>query len=122
MALIVSLTGIAVGAIGLLGVIAPSQLTHLLARWRVLTRLPVTVTLRMGLGALFLFAAPYCRLSDVVRIIGVLELAAAVVLLGLGSGRLQRFVTWWLERPPSFVRYWCSGALAFGILLVYAGA
>jgi hypothetical protein len=57
-----------------------------------------------------------------VRAIGVLEFVAAVVLLGMGSARLQRFVAWWLERPPSFVRYWCSGALAFGILIAYAGA
>ena len=122
LAVFVSLAGVAVAAIGLLGLAAPGQLTDLLARWRILTGFPVTVALRVGFGTLFLVAAPHCRLPDVIRPIGVLEFAAAVLLLGLGSGRLQRFVAWWLERTPSFVRCWCSAALGFGILLATAGA
>jgi hypothetical protein len=119
---VVSLIGVAVAAIGLLGVAAPGQLIALLARSRVVTRLPVTVAVRIGLGMLFLFAAPHCRLPDFVRVMGVLEFASAATLLGLGSARLERFVAWWLERPYSFVRYWCSGALGLGLLLAYAGA
>jgi hypothetical protein len=122
LAIIVSLAGVAVAAIGLLGVAAPGQLTHLLAGWRGLTSLPVTVALRLGFGALFLLAAPYCRLPDFVGVIGVLEFAGAAVLLALGSARLHRFVAWWLGRPALFVRAWCSAALAFGLLLAYAGA
>ena len=122
LALVVSMAGIVVAAIGLLGLVAPGQLTDLLARWRILTALRVTIALRIGFGTLFLVAAPYCRLPDVVRIVGVIEFAGAMVLLGLGSGRLRRFVAWWLERPPSFVRYWCSAAFSFGLLLAYAGA
>jgi hypothetical protein len=82
----------------------------------------VTFGLRIGFGSIFLFAAPQCRLPDLVRLIGVLEFVGAAVLLGLGSARLQRFVQWWLERPLSFVRSWCLAALAFGMLLAYAGA
>jgi hypothetical protein len=122
MALIVSLAGMAVAAIGVLGMAAPGQLVHLLGRRRFLTLLPVTVALRIGLGALFLVAAPDCRLPDLVRAMGVLEIAGAIVLLVLGPGRLRRFVDWWLARPPSFVRGWCSAALVFGVLIVYAGA
>jgi hypothetical protein len=122
LAVAVSLAGIVVAAIGLLGLAAPGQLTGLLARWRILTAFRVTVALRLAFGTLFLVAAPYCRLPDVVRMVGVIELAGAVVLLALGSDRLRRFVAWWLERRPPFVRYWCSAAFSFGILLVYAGA
>jgi hypothetical protein len=118
----VSLAGVAVAAIGLLGLAAPGRLTHLLAGWPGLTGLPATVALRLGFGILFLLAAPYCRFPDFVRVIGVLELAGAAVLLSLGAARLNRFVVWWLERPASFVRAWCSAALAFGLLLAYAGA
>jgi hypothetical protein len=122
LAVIVSLAGLAVAAIGLLGVAAPAELTNRLARWRVLTRLPMTLGLRVGFGILFLVAAPHCRLPDLVRIVGILELAGAAVLLVAGSGRLDRFVAWWLERSPAFVRCWCSAALALGILLTYSGA
>ena len=113
--------GTGVAGIGLLGVAAPSQLANLLARWRVLTGLPVTLALRLGFGVLFVLAAPSCRFPGFVRLVGVLELIGAVALLALGAARLQRFVEWWLGRPPSFVRYWCSAALTFGIVLAYAG-
>ncbi len=117
----VSFVGVGVAAIGVLGVAAPARLTALLARWRVLTRLPVTLGLRILTGILFLAAALDCRLPELVRLIGVLELLGAALLLVLGAQRLDRFVTWWLERPPSFVRKWCVAASAFGLLIVYAG-
>ena len=122
MALIVSLTGLAVAAIGLLGLAAPARLIDLLARWRVLTRLPVTLGLRFAFGILFLVAASDCRLPDLVRLVGILELFGVTVLLAAGPKRLEDFVAWWLQRSPAFVRYWCAGALAFGILLAYSGA
>ena len=121
MAFLVSLAGIGVAGIGLLGVATPSQLTNLLARWRVLTRLPVTLALRLGFGTLFVSAAPSCHFPGFVRLTGVLELIGALALVALGAARLQRFVEWWLGRPPSFVRYWGAAALAVGILLAYAG-
>lgn len=118
----VSLVGVAVAGVGLLGLASPVRLESLVARWRVLTRLPVTVSLRIGFAILFLSAAPLCRLPDLVRLVGILEVAGALTLLVLGSARLQRFVEWWLEQPPAFVRSWGCGALAFGGLLAYAGA
>jgi hypothetical protein len=118
---LVSLAGVGVAGIALLGVATPSQLANLLARWRVLTALPVTLALRLGFGTLFVLAAPSCRFPGFVRLIGVLELIGALALVVLGAARLQRFVEWWLARPPSFVRYWCLAALAFGVLLAYAG-
>lgn len=118
----VSLTGLVVLGVGLFGVVAPTNLVRVLADSRVVTRLPVTITIRLVVGTLFVMAAPVCRLPALVRLIGVLEFAGAAVLLGLGAGRLERFVVWWLERSPAFVRGWCLCAFAFGTVLVYAGA
>ena len=121
MPFLVALIGFAVAAIGLFGIAAPSGLTRLLYTWRVLTELPVTLALRIVTGAIFVLAAPDCRLPTLVSAIGFVEFGGAAILLGLGAGRLERFVEWWLQRPPSFVRCWCIGPLALGILLVYAG-
>ena len=117
----VSLVGLAVAGIGLFGVVAPANLRRLLRNWRVTTRLPVTFAVRILCGSIFVIAAPDCRLPTVVRLIGFLEFGSAAVLLGLGAGRLERFVEWWLQRRSSFVRYWCLGAFALGVVLVYAG-
>ena len=61
MAVLVSLAGIGVAGIDLLGVAAPNQLASFIARWRVLIGLPVTLALRLGFGTLFVVAAPSCH-------------------------------------------------------------
>jgi hypothetical protein len=122
MASLVSLSGVAVALVGLLGVAAPARLTHLLAEWPAWTRLSATVGLRLGFGIVFLAAASDCRVPALVRLVGVAEFVGVVVLLVLGSERLGRFVAWWLAKPHAFVRRWCAAALAFGVLLIYAGA
>ena len=120
--LLVSLGGVAVAGIGLLGLAAPAALARLLRRWRVLTRLPVTLTLRIVFGSIFLVAAPDCRLPTCVRLVGLLEFAGAAVLLASGPRRLERFGDWWLDRSTHFRRFWCLGAFSLGIALFYAGA
>jgi hypothetical protein len=119
--LLVSLIGLAVAGVGLLGIAAPSRFTRTLDDWRVLTGLPVTFAVRIVTAAIFLVAAPDCRIPTLVRLIGFLEAGGAAVLLGLGAERLRRFVEWWLERSPAFVRCWCLGAFTLGIALLYAG-
>ena len=122
-ALLVLLCGLAVGGVGLLGVVAPTTLTRLLSRWRVVIRLPVTLAIRIIFGSIFVIAAPDCRLPALVSILGWFEFGGALVLLGLGAERLDRFGDWWLQQPPSFVRRWCLlGGTPIGVFLVYAGA
>ena len=120
--IVVSLAGLATAGIGLFGVAAPNILKRLLGDWRFMTSLPVTVAIRIIFGLIFVIGGPDCRLPTVVRLIGFVEFASAAVLLALGAKRLERFVEWWLQRPTSFVRYWCLGASGLGILLVYGGA
>jgi hypothetical protein len=119
---LVSLVGLAVAAIGLLGIVAPTRLTRILSRQRILTGLPVTLTVRFVTGTIFVVAAPDCRAPTLVRLIGLLEFGGAAGLLGLGGERLGRFVEWWLARSSSFVRYWSFGALTLGALILYSGA
>jgi len=51
-------------AAGLLGVATPSHLVNLLARWHLLTGLPVTLALRLGFGTLLVLGAPFFRFPD----------------------------------------------------------
>ncbi len=121
LAVLVSLVGLVVAGIGLLGVVAPTRLVRLLDDQRLLTSLPVTLAIRIVTGAIFVIAASDCRLPTLVRLIGFVEFGGAAVLLGLGGDRLGGFVEWWLERPSSFVRCWCLAASTLGIILIYSG-
>ena len=78
-AVLVSLVGLAVAAIGLLGVVAPVGLTGLLNSQRVLTGLPVTFVVRIITGSIFVIAAPGCRVPTLVHLFGLLEFGGEVV-------------------------------------------
>ncbi len=122
MAIIVSVLGVLIAAIGLLGVAKPKSLIDLAAYWRNPTRFWVAVLFRLILGVVLLFAAPTCRLPMLVRVVGILAIVAAVGILALGPTRLDAFIRWWLVRSPAFIRSWALIAVAFGVLLIYAGA
>jgi hypothetical protein len=83
--LLVSLIGLAVAGVGVLGIAAPSRLTRHLEGRRVLTRLSVTLALRIVTAAIFLVAAPDCRIPTLVRLVGFLEAGGALLLLGMGA-------------------------------------
>jgi hypothetical protein len=119
---LVSLVGLTVAGIGLIGVVAPTKLSAFLDSQRVLTGLPVTIAVRIVTGSIFLIAAQGCRLPTLVCLIGLLEFGGAAILVVLRGRPLARFVEWWLQRSASFIRYWCLGALTLGTILVYAGA
>ena len=72
-------------------------------------------------GAVFLAVAPDCRHPLVVQVVGVVSLVAALGLLAMGRERLDAFIGWWLSRPPALFRFSATAAIAFGVLLVYAG-
>ncbi len=121
MAVIVSVLGVLITGIGLTGVVIPRTLIALVRRRQGPGRFWFAVSIRLVLGVVFLTVAPDCRAPMVVRAVGVIWIAAALGMLGLGTARLDRFIEWWLGRPLTHVRLWASGAIAFGALLIYAG-
>ena len=81
---------------------------------------PVAVASRAIIGVLLILAAPHCRLSVLVLVMGVATLAGSVVLVTLGRGRFERFIERWLERPPGLLMLLSVVAIALGWLLVWA--
>jgi len=122
MAWVVSLLGAAIAAIGLFGAVSPARMIGLITRLELASRLWIAVVARLVIGALFVLAAEGCRMPQLVRVVGVIAIVAAVVLALLGPRRFEAFVGWWLRRPTSFIRGGGAVAVAFGALLIYAGA
>jgi hypothetical protein len=122
MAWVVSLLGAAIAAIGLLGAVSPARMIGLITRLEPASRLWLAVGTRLIIGVLFVLAAEGCRMPQLVRVVGAIAIVAAVALALLGPRRFEAFVGWWLRRPASFIRSWAAVAVAFGALLIYAGA
>ena len=122
MAIVVTVLGVLIAAIGLMGVLTPRSLIALVQRyWPGPGRFWFAVSIRLVLGVVFLAVASDCRAPIVIRVIGVISVAAALGMIVLGTARLDRLIEWWLGRPLPYVRLWASGAIAFGALLIYAG-
>ena len=121
MAIIVSVLGVVIALIGVMGVANPRSLNKLVQRWQSPARFGFAVVIRVVLGVVFLAVAPDFRAPLVVRIVGVISVVAALAILIVGRVRLDAFIEWWLRRSPALLRLWATVAIAFGALLVYAG-
>ena len=120
MALVVTVLGAVIALIGVIGIAHPRSLITLVERWQSPAQFLFAVIIRLVLGAVFLAVAPDCRAPLVIRIVGVISIVAAVALVIFGRIRLDALIKWWLGRP-ALLRVSATGAIAFGVLLVYAG-
>lgn len=119
MTLVIELLGIAVAALGALGLVRPQRLIGFATSiWNSGAGLPAAVAIRVLLGAALLATASASRFPTPFRVLGALSLVAAVAAPLLGRERLRRFVDWWAGRPATFVRAWALVALGFGAFLV----
>ena len=75
MAVIVTVLGGLIAAIGLMGVVNPRSLVALVQHWRGPARIWFVVSIRLVLGVVFLAVAPDCRAPIVIRAIGVILLS-----------------------------------------------
>ena len=113
--------GLFVFAMGMLGLLQPAGLMSVVERpWRTPLGLYMAVMFRLALGILLLAGAAYTRFPRTVGGLGVLSLLAAVAIPFIGYARLRRFVEWWLDRSPGFIRAWSAVACVFGVFLLYA--
>jgi len=113
--------GVFIVAIGVVALIAPNALIKFVKRFRSPAGLWYAVCVRLVMGTFLILAAPECRLSAFVNVIGILALVAAVGLPILGTRRFIALIDWWVERPPWFVRLWILAGGPFGALFIYAG-
>ena len=121
MGLIVSILGVLIVLIGTMGLLNPQSLMSLVEHWQGPKRFWFAILVRLVLGVTLLLVAPACRAPLLVRIIGVISIVAALGILILGRPRLDSLIKWWLMRPR-LLRVSAIFAVAFGALLVYAGA
>jgi hypothetical protein len=107
-------------AISALGAVAPGRLVAIVTGWPPDTRLYVAVGTRLVIGVVFLVGASKCRFPAVIYGLGILALAAALLLMLLGEPRLDALIRWWSQQPALAIRAWCVLAGLVGALILYA--
>lgn len=120
MAEIVAITGILVAAYCAVLVIRPARGLQWVISMESRRRFSLAIAIRVGFGVLFVIAAPDCSRPQIIRVLGLIALAAAGVIALMGRGRLDGFVEWLAAKPPPFFSVWLATGVAFGLLIVWA--
>ena len=119
MKLLAMAIGFIIGAIGVVGVGAPSLLLEFGRSLLTPTALYIVAALRIGIGVVLVRVAPISRMPKVLRVLGILIIIAGVLTPFFGVERSRAVLDWWSSQGPSFMRLLASVAVAFGLFIVY---
>ena len=112
--------GLIIGAIGLVGVVAPSLLLEAGQSLLTPTGLYIVAALRIAIGLVLVRVAPDSRTPKILRIVGVLIIIAGVLTPFFGVERSRAIFDWWSSQGLMFMRLGAGVAVAFGLFIVYA--
>ena len=119
MTLIVTVLGVLFVVLGLVGLVQPDRFRSLFAGMGSQLRFILAIAIRVVMGALLWWLADDLRHPQVMRIITAIAIFAAVGILIMGRGRLDKLVEWWLSLSDGLLRLSALFAGAFGAYLVY---
>ncbi|MGB2706141.1 MAG: hypothetical protein WBC74_04740 [Candidatus Omnitrophota bacterium] len=120
MVLLVRLLGIAIVFMGILFSIKQNALRDYILFWKNEKRLKVGGVLALLFGAIFLMAAPQCRIVWLIVVFGIWSVIKGVLLLILSPKKMYAYFDWWQGKSILFVRLIGIVAIVFGALLIYS--
>lgn len=114
--------GLIIGAVGLVGVVAPLLVLEFGRSLLTPTALYFVAAFRIGIGLVLVRVAPVSRVPAALRLVGILIIIAGVLTFFLGVEHSRAILDWWSSQGPSFMRFCLALPLALGLFLVYAVA
>ncbi len=117
---VIALVGVAICLAGLIILITPEKFRNIMNRFAGQPRFLFAVIARILIGAILLYEAANLRFMLAMQIIGGISILAAVVLLLMGLGRMDRMIDWFMSKmADNVMRVWSVFAIDFGAFLVY---
>jgi len=112
--------GLALGVIGLVGVVAPSIILDIGRSLLAPAALYAVAALRIGIGVVLVRAASASHVPTALRIVGIVVILAGVLTLFLGVEHSRAILDWWSNRGTTFMRVCLIGPMVVGLFIVYA--
>ena len=119
MTLLVAAFGAFFVVVGLVGLVQPDRFRSLFTGMDSQLRFILAIAIRVVMGALLWWLADDLRHPQVMRIIAAIAIFAAVGILIMGRGRLDKLVVWWLSLSDGLLRLSALFAGVFGAYFVY---
>ena len=122
MEIVVSAFGFLIVAFGSWGVVHPQSIMCFASSvWLSERSAYFGVGIRIVFGLLLILAAPDTRFPDVVLVLGLVTLLAALAILVVGFDQLRAFIERCSStRRSGLIRLWSLVAIALGAFLVHA--
>jgi hypothetical protein len=114
--------GIVIALLGLAGVARPEPFKTFAGSFRSTGMLYFAATIRIALGIVLLLAAPSCRFTIAVYVLGVVTLFSGLLLPILGQVRFAALIGWWIALSDTTTRAWMFLAIALGVFLILAAS
>lgn len=114
--------GIVIALFGLLGAFRPRPLKAFVGSFRSTGMLYFAATIRIALGIVLLLAAPSCRFTIALYVLGVVPLFSGLLLPMLGKVRFAALVGWWLALSDTTIRAAMILAVVLGTFLILAAS
>jgi len=120
MVMLVRLFGILIVFIGFLFLINTQSFKQYILFWKQGKRLQIGGVVAILFGALFLAAAPQCRIVWVITILGIWSVIKGILLFVLNQKKLYSYIDWWQGTSALVTRILAVIAIVFGALLIYS--
>lgn len=120
MSLVVAAVGVLIVVVGFVVFVAPERLKRILEALEGRDRYYAIAVLRIAVGVIFVVSASEARVPAVVRLLGVVFIAAGILIPLLGAARVRAWAAWWLERGGGFIRAWALVAILLGTVILWA--
>lgn len=117
---ILRLIGIIMIALGISCVIDVKIMKRLMRFCGEGRRLYAVGVIRLVMGVILLMAAPGTISPGVISTLGILVIIGGITIFILGVEKTKAVLSWWQRRYPLVLRLGASGALIFGILILYS--
>jgi hypothetical protein len=119
---LIAVIGVFFVLVGLTGLVQPYRFRSTIGAMDSRPRFISAVVIRLLMGALLWWLADELRHPQVMRVLAIIAVAAAVVILVAGQARLDSMVRWWLGKPDSVLRISATFAALFGAWLAWEAA
>lgn len=112
--------GLLISAAGVVVSVVPAAVIRLAQHAITPLELYASAITRVGIGVLFIVAAPTSRLPRLLGVFGMIAVMAGLVTPVLGAARAQTIADWVSHQGLGLVRSFGLFALAIGAAIVYA--
>jgi hypothetical protein len=120
MTLAVTLFGVFIAVLGVVGFLSPPRLLALVARAATQLGLYLIAGVRLLLGATLLIIAPSSNAPTYLQILGVVAIFSGIITPFFGVRRFERMLDWWRKLPAWSIRLWSVFVFVFGLSLIWA--